>query len=308
LEPELQRHEHGFALPLALIVLAVLAVLSMGLSHMANIQIKQILVKKQQFEGYVATRGAVQMTLFYLLTGQPGGSAFQADGAVIPIDGSPLQLAGLTCRIQDVSGLFALADFNEERFKQLLQRLTDKATAVKLAARLGDWFDKDSNTRYKGMEIADYIAAGLKALPPNRPIRDLDELLEIPGMNAVLFNGDKINRQPGLRDLLTAGGGGGFNAASAPAIVLVPYLQVSDAVAADIVRLREAGDWRRFNELVRSGGQTDWTFPPDMPGSGFRIICKTATGLFSRVQIQINPRDETPYFIQTWQYPDYERF
>jgi len=293
---------------MVLIILALLAVMAMGLSRMAGVQIQQMLVKKQIFEGYLHVQDSTQVALFRLLTGEPGPRLFQSGSMITPTDGSPLHLAGLLCHIQDEAGLLSLGEYDEARFKRLLQRLTDKKTALKLAARLGDWLDEDSRPRYQGMESADYIAAGLPIQPRNGPLRSLDELLELPGMTSALFNGDRQHGRPGLRDLLIAGGMGWFNAAAAPQALLEPYLKVTAKQAKLIVRARESGDWSVFNEAVRSGGITYWELSPDMPGRAFRIRCDLGSGLLSRIQIQLKSRQKIPYIINLMQYPDYERF
>jgi len=145
-------------------------------------------------------------------------------------------------------------------------------------------------------------------LPRNGPLRSLDELLEIPGFTPSLFNGDKKQGRPGLRDLLVAGGVGWFNAAAAPELLLGPYLNVSDAQAVAIVRARNAGEWVRFNEGVRGGGISYWDISPDTPSRTFRLICQAGADLTARVQIQLKSREDPPYLIQLWQYPDYERY
>jgi len=300
--------ERGFVLPLVLIILALLTLLAMGLSHMASIKVQQVMTKKQQFEGYVNVQNATQTALFRLLTAKPGPRAFTSGDMVVPVDDSPVRLAGLACHIQDVAGLLSLGQYDERRFRLLLQQLVDKKTAVRLAARLGDWLDEDSRQRYQGMEAADYVAAGSAILPRNGPLRSLDELLEIPGFTPSLFNGDKKQGRPGLRDLLIAGGAGWFNAASAPELLLKPYLGVTDRQAAAIVRARNAGDWARFNEGVRGGGISYWEISPDTPSRTFRMDCQAGADLTARVQVQLKSIKDPPYFIQIWQYPDYERY
>jgi len=308
MEIESGRSERGFALPMALIVLALLTALAMGLSQIASIKSKQSFMRQQQFQGYLSVQDAFQTAVFRLLTGVPGGRMLKSKAGDVLIDGTPFHLAGLSCRVQDVAGLLSLGLYNEQQLKELLLRLTNKKNAEKLAAELGDWIDADDRPRYLGLEVSDYEAMGWKAHPRNGLLRNLDELLELPAMTPALFNGDKRAGKPGLRDLLAVGGVEWFNAAAAPEILLGVSLHLSDKQATEVIRARKKGDWAAFNELIRLGGASFGGYDPDMASAEFRMYCSISSGLPARIQFRLQPTFDTPFLIQSWQYPDYDRF
>lgn len=303
----MEPRQAGFILPFTLIVIALLTLLSVGLSQMARLQLRQTTMQKQQFQGYIDTQNANQAAIFRLLSETPGPRAFGQGKESTPIDGRPVRLARSVCRIQDVAGLFSLGLYDEGRFRRLLSNLTDARIATQLAARLGDWIDEDNQARYQGMEIAGYRALGLNTVPRNGPLRSMDELLEIPGMTAALYNGQPDSNLPGLRDLLTAGGPGWFNAAAAPSIVLGSYLNFSPGELAAVEQARQDGNWQEFNRLVRSAGVGNWEMPPSTPSRQFRISCQTPQGFRGRSQVQLKMASEPLYEVLLWQYPDYER-
>jgi len=303
----MRQQESGFVLPLALIVLALLTVLSLGLSHMARDGVREMTIQKQSFEREIRLKNAAQWVIYQLLTGHRGMQSI-SDGAVrIPINGDPVQYQGVEIRVQDAAGLLGLAFYDQQMFQRLLTHLAGKNVAVALAARLADWVDSDSRLTHRGGEAADYLAAGLPMSPRNGPLRTLDELLDVPGLTPELFNGEA--GKPGLRDLLMAGGEGYFNLATAPDVLIAPVLEISDARAAQIIALRKTRQWGRIRQIVKHYP----LFVEDEPfrqGFRFRIYLNDigsdkAQG--ARLEIKLQPVSRVPYAIMLWQYPDHER-
>jgi len=297
--------EQGSALPLTLIVLAILTTLAMVLSSMARSQVEEARLLSQQWNAQLAIHDSTQKILLALLTGQVGGREVTVDDISWPTDGSAISIDGVEVRIQDVAGLMSIGYYSEKDFRSLLEKLTDEPTAAKLAAELGDWIDADDFVRYKGMERGEYDAAGLYGYPRNDHLRSLDELLLLPGMTPEIYNGDSRSGTPGLRDLVVPGGMGWFNAASAPEVLLAPYLNISEQDAKKLIAARNAGNWTQFQKIVHKGGRF-FEMPPDTPGIEFRIISKSGAWK-ARMHIRLSPLTDKPFEILQWYYPDYGR-
>ncbi len=301
------RKEDGFVLPLALIVLALLTVLSLGLSQMARDGVREMTVQKEIFEREIRLRSAAQWVMYQLLTGHYNMQSVSGGKINIPINGKPVQYQGVEIRVQEAAGLFGLAFYDQQKFQHLLTTLIGKDVAAPLAARLADWIDSDKRLTNQGGEASDYLAAGLPMLPRNGPIRTLDELLDVPGFTPQLFNGDKS--RPGLRDLLMAGGEGHFNLATAPDMLIAPMLNISAGRATQIMALRKAQQWDQLSLMVGNNP----LFQDDGPfrhGYLFRIyLNEVGVGgrQGARMEIKLQPISRVPYGKMLWQYPDHER-
>jgi len=297
-------NEKGFVLPMTLIVLALLTVLSMGLSQMARSSLSDVQARSDMFDAEVQLKGASQWALYQLLTGQPDKSFMRNGSAILPLNNTPVARNGVEIRVQDAAGLISLGYYDEALFKRLMELYVPGQEAALIAARLGDWIDSDQRARPNGLEAVDYIKAGLPMLPRNGPIRTLDELLEIPGLTAGIFNGD--GNHQGLRDLVLAGGASYFNLASAPAEVIGPVLGLNAKEVKRLLVLRQNGDWRLLRESVVShdpyGRSSNF-----LPAQEFRIKLKTKSGYTARGLFLLRPAKPIPYDLILWQYPDFNR-
>jgi len=295
--------QRGFVLPLTLIVLALLTVLSMGLSHMARNAMDDAYNRKLMFTDELLFRSNVQKSLYHLLAGKPDKRVVQHGSFSLPIDGTKMHWGSVDVRVQDAAGLLGLWYYKQPVFEAVLKQLTGVTQAKEIAARVGDWIDSDQLPRYGGMEASDYVKARLPMLPRNAPLRSLDELLEIPGINPSLFNGH--NGIPGLRDLLLAGGVDSFNLATAPDILVGSILGISGGVLQQVLSLRQRGMWKALALLVANNRIFDGS-SPFSPSFEYRIT--VTAGVFSgRAIYRLNPSGALPYQLISWQYPDYKR-
>jgi len=297
--------QKGFVLPMTLIVLALLTVLSMGLSQMARSHIRDVQLRSDLFNQGLAMKSRAQWVLYHLLTGVPEKRVFRTGAFELPVDATPVASSDMTIRVQDGAGLLGLAVFKPFVFESLLKKLLPRQDASILSARLGDWLDADNHVRYQGMEEADYVSAGLSVRPRNGALRSVDELLEIPGFTAELYNG--VGGQQGLRDLLLAGGEVHFNLATAPEILIGPVLGVSGSELARIISLRAKGAWQQLSQRVNRNPVFTEDFSPFAPGLLFQIRVRALSGMSLRAIYILEPYKDVPYRLVLWQYPDYER-
>ncbi len=301
------RRERGFVLPLALIVLALLTVLSLGLSQMARDGVRTVSAQKQIAEREVRLRSAAQWVIYQLLTGDYGMQTVSNGDISLPINGEPFLYKGIEVRVQDAAGLLGLAFYHQQTFQRLLENLGYQQVAATLSARLEDWIDSDQRITHGGGEMSDYLAKGLPMIPRNAPIRTIDELLDVPGFTPEIFNGGPD--RPGLRDLLMAGGEGYFNLATAPAVLIAPVLNISSIRAARMVALRNARQWDKIRQMTGSNPLFQ-DVDPFRHGYRFRIHLHEAgseAGAGLRMEVKLQPAGRVPYGIMLWQYPDHER-
>jgi len=294
--------QQGFILPITLIILALLTVMSMGLSKMARNDMAKIQQRQKALNGELLLKNTQQWVIYKLLTGVPDKNKIKGKEASIAVDNQTLRHNNIDIQIQDVAGLMGLYAYQAPVFEQLLTQLTDKQTATQLAAQLKDWTDKDQLTSHQGMEAADYIKTKQTALPRNNAIRSLDELLELPSMTKELFNGTK--EKAGLRDLLLAGGVTDFNIATAPNILIGPMLKITGNKLTQIIALKKMQDWQHLEKQIANISVTDFPFAQ---GFQYRIIMTLPNGHKSRSLVRLRPARTRPYQQKLWQYPDNDR-
>ncbi len=294
----------GFALPITLIVLSLLTVLSMGISQMARQNIAKIQSRQQFLQDELQLKNTSQWVLYQLLTGVPDKNVKRNNSYTLPVDNTAVSYNQVQVQVQDSAGLMGLYYYYPKRTEQLLKKLTDKQSAVKIAAQLKDWIDKDSRSSYQGMEAAGYRKTGQPMLPRNAPIRSLDELLELPAMTVALYNGS--DHKTGIRDLMLAGGVAEFNIATAPDILLGPMLGITGKKLAQIKALKKAKDWTHIREATARMSLFSDSSPLGQAYQ-YRVILTLPNGKKSRALYQLTPSKEKPYQQKQWQYPDNDR-
>jgi len=302
----ISENQQGFVLPMTLIVLALLTVLSMGISQMAKNNISAAQLRKDSFEQELAAKREVQWVLYHLLVGKRTNRVVQLGQQKLPVDGSEVDRNDMLIHVQDNAGLLGLAFYQQEVFERLLVALTDKKSAELLAARLGDWVDQDHQSRFQGMEAEGYLKAGLLARPRNAAIRSLDELLDLSGMTTTLYNG--TDSQLGLQDLLVAGGEGHFNIAVAPEILIGPVLNISGSKLKRVLALRRNQEWDTlYASVVHNTAFANEDYSPFSAGSQYQIRIDMKNGVSLHAMYAIEPYAKVPYRLMLWHYPDYVR-
>ncbi len=292
----------GFALPIVLIVLALLTTLALGLSKMVSSRIQDLQLRKELWQTEKQAIDLVHLQLYALLTGEYSQNTVKAGDYRFYLDGREMTDGSSPFTLQNAAGLYSLALYSEKRFTAFLRNFTDADTARHLSAVLGDWIDTDSQTRFRGMEAAAYISSGRKQLPRNGKLRSVEELLHLPSMTKELFYGEGGN--PGLRDMVLAGGSSHFNISTAPVEVLGPMLGVSRSLEGQLLSAREREDWGEMRRLINID---NWVFggaSPFFPGFRYVFTYGGDTGRVIRVQVRLTPFGPAlPYQIIEWQTP-----
>ncbi|MEM7386709.1 MAG: hypothetical protein AAF514_17365 [Verrucomicrobiota bacterium] len=121
--------------------------------------------------------------------------------------------------------------------RRLLEKwgIDAEASAV-VVDSIADWIDGDDALRVHGAEEEYYVQRGLIRYPLNRPIRNLNELLMIRGMELV------DRRKPNWRDYFTLHGDGKIDVNEASQEMIEVYLEVQPDAARRIFLHRDGPD------------------------------------------------------------------
>lgn len=266
--------ERGYALLLAIVVVAVLAFSVLAAARVAG-DVNASSMRLRESGDLLAAENAATRVAFLLLTQDADGRAvrigdaarwaateFALDGRWYAVESAP----GLHVAVQDEAGLFDLNNPDQSGLASLLQRGGAGAAAPALAAALADYVDGDDLVRDRGAERAEYTRAGMP-VPADRPLVARWEALEVMGWRA-----QRMDRSD-VWDWLTASApGSGININTAPQPVLEAMLDDARIAEALIAR-REASaltDFAELEGLIGAGRVARGDFSL-VPGREFRV-------------------------------------
>ncbi len=162
------------------------------------------------------------------------------------VGGVPIEI-----HVQDLGAALNPNAMSEDSWRTFLGALLgDFATADELAQSIMDWTDNDELARPRGGEREQYLAMDQLVLPPNRLIRDVEELRDVKGMTPEIL--------AEIRPFLVPRGSGRVNVNSAPVEVLRGVPGMTPDVIARIMSLRSA------HRRIRSLSDV-------LPGATFRV-------------------------------------
>jgi type II secretory pathway component PulK len=298
-------NQKAFALPLVLVILAILTIMSVSLSRMSKAQVNLAAQQQQEWADERVIQNVFQELVVLLLTAKRTPGSLESNDISIPLDGRWVEYGGIQISLQDGNGLF-LVQPSVKLWELLLKQYMDPRTANAVAARIVDWIDLDSIVTGNGMERAEYIAAGLQSLPRNGLLRGLDELLNIPGITPAVFNGNEAGDIRGLRELIILNvTSSGFNPATAPPEVLKVYGNLDDRQVAALIRAREQKNWEQVGLLFNEGQIGEGV--ELKAGLEFVLRFRTPSGLKARAAVRTTYSHLKPYEILYWYFPDYDR-
>ena len=145
-------HQRGFALPLALIVLAMLMTLSLALLSKGSQGIENVQIMKQRWEGELQIQNILQQVAWHLMVSVPGRNKVTSGKLTIPLDGTLIKLGGGSVSVQDAAGLMPLEFYNSKPVGSVIASISSQPEGRKLAAVIGDVVDFDANKRSSGMD------------------------------------------------------------------------------------------------------------------------------------------------------------
>ncbi len=292
----------GAILPLTLIILSVLTAFAVTLSQQARNSLTVVMEQQQQWQQELKYRSVLQQVVQHLILGENNYNAVLFNGLRLPIDGEVITIDGVNVQVQDSAGLLGLGNYDPKVVLRLFMQVTDKNTALKIRDQLTDWIDADSLKHRSGMEKRDYMFAGLNYLPRNTPLRHLDELLELPAMNAKIYN-QILGKYP-LRQHLLVSGYGFLNVATATEAVLKAVLDLSPQKLAYVIRARKQGAWKALEKRLPLFHSAFDEFGPFIPSIVYRVKISQADAPTLTTIIRLKRLLTMPYQTQIWYYPD----
>ena len=205
-------HQLGFAMPLALVAIALLSVITLAGYRAVTSAVEIASVVQENTQTELGFFSAETESVFTFLTSRPvqsgilTGSALTADqnvenilfglGSEVDVDAlaasefwrasgqariSTTNTLPVTVIYNDASGFAPFSTLTENEIATVLRIAGfDSAAAVQLAARISDYQDHDTRRRFRGAERAEYRLYGAAA-PTNSPLRAPGELASVLG-------------------------------------------------------------------------------------------------------------------------------
>jgi hypothetical protein len=295
---------NGFALPLVLIILALLTALAFGLTRMASANTQLLQERKTEWAEEMQIRDTLEEAVLVMTTGQYDPKSVRYGPDILPLDNTRVSLNDMGVRVQSWSGLYGLSLLGHNNTKAVFLQMMDRKSAQRISAELSDWIDEDDRRRFQGGEAASYVSKGMPQRPRNAPLRSVDELLELPSVTVDLMNG--TDGAPGFRDIFLAGGDDNFDLGTAPDILIGPLLGLPDDTVKEVIQARKEGNWTKVRFLI---DENHWVFndhPAFYKGMKYRLEFDSKRGVTSRVQLKLTPYDPRGlYTIIEWHVPDY---
>ena len=175
------RRESGFALILVIWALVALASLASGFVLGSRHEIHLARDAMQELKVDAAVIEALNYSFLALNRRHPE-DRWQADGTVHELP----ERNGVSMRVR-VRSEAGKVDINRAPPEVLESLISDRLpgkTAQALCDALIDWRDPDDQALPQGAEADDYIAAGYKYTPANRPFQSVQELSRVMGFDS----------------------------------------------------------------------------------------------------------------------------
>ena len=179
----------GFAIVVVLLALALLSLIAATFSIAVRTHLRDVAAATASARAEAHADGGVSVVLADLLAVRENRTLSRR----FPLDGSEVVCAPrsgvrLFIRVQDEAGRVDLNTASEALLLALLRGYgVESDAASRIADRLIDNRDRDSDRRPNGAERADYEAAGVPG-PKNAPLDAIDELAQVLGLDAALVD------------------------------------------------------------------------------------------------------------------------
>ena len=269
----------GFALLAALWLVVAIAAVALAFATEARSQRALALGASDRgaeraaaLGGLAIARGRLERVLREQRASGTLGTALRSSDPWLDADtlfSDTLSVGGVPVRVRiaDVGASLLVNTLQEEELRSFVAYVTGDFTAAdEIAQSVADWIDLDTLPRPHGGERDAYLAEGRLVLPPDRPVRDVDELRDVRSMTPAIF--------AELRPYLTTLGTGRINVNTAPIPVLHAIPGMTDDVIARIVSARSAH--RRIRSLTEIMAAPAQGRPGTAPGVQAQIARRVA--------------------------------
>ncbi len=218
------------ALLLALVAVMALSLIAAGLYESSQASWDENTLARARYQAGLLAESGLSIALHPDI--QPGDAALRHELA---------PGRGWEVRITSEGGRFPVNSMTEERLRTAVVELfvlwgLDAATASRAADSIADWIDEDSDPLPNGAESDFYAGVDHPQFPPNAEFTSLEQLVFVPGMDAV----ERV--QPFWRDYFTIRSDAFVDLnAAAPELIQV-LTGATAAAAANFVAVRNGDD------------------------------------------------------------------
>lgn len=189
-----KRTQRGIALLTALMVLALAALLAFAMLQQAQLMLERSAANERAASSSALAEGLFELALIALL--RDGGASAVDHREEIwaqPLPPLPVPQGVVTGRIEDLNGRINVNGLAAERAdrrlftRQALARLfTNLGVNSQLALRIEDAIDQDEENNGGGEDI-DFLGQRPSSRAPNRPLTQIAELRNLPGLSEEEF-------------------------------------------------------------------------------------------------------------------------
>jgi len=251
------RSERGVALMLVLWLILVLAAVAAAAVAAVRRQSDVVVNLRTTAQARAAAESGVVVAVHELRTSfaatatfadLPGAYSAVAD-ALDRLGVQRLGDARFQVAVVDLNSRIDLNNADEATLVAFLGSLVGEDGARGLAEALLDWRDPDGTPRPMGAEAAAYAAGGSGFVPPNGPLRRLEELLRIRGFTDSIADA--------IAPYVTVWGDGRLNVNTAPERVLAAFPGIGPGSASSLAERRGArglGSVTALRDELSQGG------------------------------------------------------
>lgn len=218
------------ALLLALVAVMALSLIAAGLYESSQASWDENTLARARYQAGLLAESGLSIALHPDI--QPGDAALRHELA---------PGRGWEVRITSEGGRFPVNSMTEERLRTAVVELfvlwgLDAATASRAADSIADWIDEDSDPLPNGAESDFYAGVDHPQFPPNAEFTSLEQLVFVPGMDAV----ERV--QPFWRDYFTIRSDAFVDLNAAAPELIQALTGATAAAAANFVAVRNGDD------------------------------------------------------------------
>lgn len=271
----LRAPQRGNILIIVLWVIVTLVILVMGLSFEARSDVERTILYRNRTKAYWLARAAVERVKYDYAMARLNFADGEDDKKThyhYDFDEGYAE-----CLVRSSSSLMPINTMKDDLWKQLFKLYDlDDQRIDEIVDCIMDWRDADDLVRLNGAETDYYDSLSPPYEARNGPFYSLEEIQLVKGVSEAMYYG--YGGKPGLKDLLTEGRGGAtrFDINSAPAGILMAFLEITAEDAQQIIQAREE---KLFNSVEEAGNVVALGVPENLnkyfrtdPGNQITII------------------------------------
>lgn len=175
----------GLALVLVLWILALLSIMAGSFALSMRRETAIIIGLKNNAEGRAIAEAGIALAELMMLNNDPD-RRWRADGRIYEVEYGD---ARIRLRLLSETGKIDINTVDETKLQEVMQHSeTDDLKQRQIVDAIMDWRDEDDLVRINGAEKQEYLEAGLRYGPGNRPFQSLAEVQMVLGMDETVYN------------------------------------------------------------------------------------------------------------------------